>query len=307
MLSISDPITASQAQEYHRAQYSNAQEAYYSQGDTVRGEWHGTLAKEWGLVGEVTKEQFVRLINGQHPLTGQQLVRQQPSRTYTDPNGKVITTCGSRACYDLTFSMDKTGAIAALPGGDSRLLHSHRNGTNAGLDVVEPFIQARLGGDSPPETTGKMIVVKFEHDSARPVNGEIAPLVHTHCLLMNITQCADGTYHAIQPLEVYRGQNLGTASYRAEVAVDEKELGYEVGRSKSNSPVIQGFSDDYIQASSPRSQEIKNYMEEHGVEGPEAAQITDTTESWNETSAHVRCIASCIRKPVLVRKLNSVR
>jgi hypothetical protein len=61
MLTISKPISASQAQEYHRAEFANAKDNYYTEEDRVRGEWHGRLAERWGLKGEVNEAHFARL------------------------------------------------------------------------------------------------------------------------------------------------------------------------------------------------------------------------------------------------------
>ena len=61
MLTISKPLSAGQAQTYHKEEFANAQENYYSEGDRIRGEWHGKLAQEWGLQGEVREEHFQRL------------------------------------------------------------------------------------------------------------------------------------------------------------------------------------------------------------------------------------------------------
>ena len=43
MLTISKPLSAGQAQTYHKEEFANAQENYYSEGDRIRGEWHGRL------------------------------------------------------------------------------------------------------------------------------------------------------------------------------------------------------------------------------------------------------------------------
>ncbi|MGA8504067.1 MAG: hypothetical protein WB762_00520 [Candidatus Sulfotelmatobacter sp.] len=50
------PADADLSQE----EFANAQENCYSEGDRIRGEWHGKLAKECGLQGEVRKEYFGR-------------------------------------------------------------------------------------------------------------------------------------------------------------------------------------------------------------------------------------------------------
>ncbi|HEY1809164.1 MAG TPA: relaxase domain-containing protein [Acidobacteriaceae bacterium] len=70
MLTLSKPISAGQAQAYHKSEFANAKENYYTEGERVRGEWQGQLAARYGLTGEVNEEQFARLSEGQHPQTG---------------------------------------------------------------------------------------------------------------------------------------------------------------------------------------------------------------------------------------------
>ena len=42
--------------------FANAQENYYSETGEVKGRWCGRLAEEWNLKGEVTSEQYERLV-----------------------------------------------------------------------------------------------------------------------------------------------------------------------------------------------------------------------------------------------------
>jgi hypothetical protein len=53
MMTLSKPISAGQAQAYHRSEFANAKENYYTEGERVRGEWQGQLATRYGLRGEV--------------------------------------------------------------------------------------------------------------------------------------------------------------------------------------------------------------------------------------------------------------
>jgi TrwC relaxase len=76
MLTISKPLSAGQAQTYHAEEFANARENYYTEADQIRGEWHGRLAEQWGLHGQVREEYFQRLSEGQQPITGEQLIRQ---------------------------------------------------------------------------------------------------------------------------------------------------------------------------------------------------------------------------------------
>jgi conjugative relaxase-like TrwC/TraI family protein len=273
MLTISKPLSAGQAQTYHKEEFANAKENYYSEGDRIRGEWHGRLAEEWGLRGEVQEEHFQRLANGQHPQTDEQLVRHQTAREYVTARGETVSTMEHRAGWDATFSAPKSVSLTALVGGDEAVRQAHRDSVKVALNEMERFVQARMGGNRVPETTGKWIATSFEHDSARPVNGYAAPQLHTHVVFFNLTETKKGEARALQPHELYRSQQYATAIYRSELALRLKSQGYEIERGKSGQPEIVGYTREYLDASSPRSQQIQAYLEQQGVKGAGAAQI----------------------------------
>ncbi|MGO9865808.1 MAG: MobF family relaxase [Terriglobales bacterium] len=273
MLTISKPLSAGQAQTYHKEEFANAQENYYSEGDRIRGEWHGKLAQEWGLRGEVQEEHFQRLANGQHPLTEEQLVRHQTAREYVNARGETVSTMEHRAAWDATFSAPKSISLTALVGGDEAVRQAHRDSVKVALNEMERFVQARMGGNRLPETTGKWIATSFEHDSARPVDGYAAPQLHTHVVFFNLTETQNGESRALQPRELYRSQQYATAIYRSELALRLKGQGYDIERGKSGQPEIRGYTREYLDASSPRSQQIQAYLDQQGVRGAGAAQI----------------------------------
>ncbi len=273
MLTISKPLSAGQAQAYHSKEFTSAEQAYYNQEGQVHGEWHGRLAQELGLKGEVSEQQFSRLANGQHPNTGEQLVRHRQSFEYQDANGEIVRTMEHRAGWDATFSAPKSVSLTALVGDDERVRQAHRESVGVALDELERFVQARMGGNHPAETTGKWVAAKFEHDSARPVDGYAAPQLHTHVVFFNLTETEDGKPHAIQPREIYKSQKFATAIYQAELAYRLKELGYEIKPGKNGAPEINGYTQEYLEASSPRSRQIKAHLEEHGLAGAGPAQI----------------------------------
>ena len=273
MLTISKPLSAGQARAYHQEEFSNAQENYYSEGDRIRGEWHGKLAEKWGLRGGVQEEQFQCLSDGQHPVSGEQLVRHQTMREYVNEQGKTVKTMEHRAGWDATFSAPKSVSLTALVGGDERVQEAHRASLGVALDEMERYVQARLGGNLPPETTGNWIATKFEHDSARPVNGYAAPQLHTHVVFFNLTETANGETRPLQPQELYRTQQYATAIYRSELAHRLQELGYEIEHGKSGQPEIKGYSREYLDASSPRRKQIKEHLAMENQSGAAAAQI----------------------------------
>lgn len=126
MLTLSKPISAGQAQAYHKSEFANAKENYYTEGERVRGEWQGQLAARYGLRGEVNEEQFARLSEGQHPQTGEPLIRRQHAREYINDKGETTRTMEHRAGWDATFSAPKSVSLTALVGGDNRVREAHR-------------------------------------------------------------------------------------------------------------------------------------------------------------------------------------
>src|SRR5216683_3334470 len=273
MLTISKPLSAGQAQSYHAEEFGNAREHYSTEAEQIRGEWHGRLAEQWGLRGEVREEHFQRLSEGQHPITGELLIRRQAAREYMNSRGEKVSAMEHRAGWDATFSAPKSVSLTALVGGDERVRVAHRESVAIALDELERYVQARIGGNLPAETTGKWVAAKFEHDSARPVDGYAAPQLHSHVVFFNLTETEDGEVHALQPRELYRTQQYATAVYRSELAHRLKELGYEIERGESSQPEIKGYSKEYLKASSPRRQQIEEHLAKENQRGAGAAQI----------------------------------
>lgn len=273
MLTISKPLSASHAQAYHSKEFTSAEQSYSSQKGEIRGEWHGKLAEEWGLNGDVTEEQFRRLSEGQHPITGKQLVRYQTPREYMNKRGELLRTMEHRAGWDATFSAPKTVSLTALVGADQRVREAHGASVDTALNELEKYVQARIGGDHPADNTGKWVAAKFEHGSARPVDGYAAPHLHTHAVFFNVTQTKDGETRALEPRQLYRTQQYATAVYRTELAAGLLELGYEIEPGRSGQPDIKGYTKEYIEASSPRSRQIMEHLAQRGLGGAGAAEI----------------------------------
>ena len=273
MLTISKPLSAGQAQTYHQKEFTAKEQNYWSQQGVIAGEWQGRLAERFGLAGTVSAEDFAKLSQGQHPQTGEQLVRQRASYEYQDAEGKTIKTMEHRAGWDATFSAPKSVSLTALVGGDERVREAHRESVRVALDQLEHYTQARIGGNHPPETTGKFIAAKFEHDTARPVDGYVAPQLHTHAVVFNVTERDSGQPRAVQPQSLFASQQFATAIYQSELTYKLRELGYEITTGRSGAPEIKGYTQEYLDASSPRSQQIREYLERTGRSGKEAAEI----------------------------------
>jgi conjugative relaxase-like TrwC/TraI family protein len=273
MLTISKPLSASQAQSYHAKEFTAKEQNYWSERGVIQGEWQGRLASQFGLAGAVSAENFAKLSQGKRPTTSEQLVRQRASYEYQDADGKTVKTMEHRAGWDATFSAPKSISLTALVGGDDNVRVAHRESVRMALEQLEMYTQARVGGNHAPETTAKFIAAKFEHDTARPVDGYVAPQLHTHAVVFNVTESENGQPRAIQPQSLFASQQFATAIYQSELTYQLRQLGYEIAVGRSGAPEIKGYTQEYLDASSPRSQQIREYLERTGRTGKEAAEI----------------------------------
>jgi conjugative relaxase-like TrwC/TraI family protein len=273
MLTISKALSAMQARTYHAREFVSETQNYWSRDAQVHSEWQGRLAQEWGLRDSVGAEEFARLSEGQHPESGAQLVKHQPAKTYDNEYGKKITSVEHRAGWDATFSAPKSVSLTALVGGDERVRQAHRESVRMALGEFERYTQARIGNVHAPETTAKFIAATFEHDTARPVDGYAAPQLHTHAVIFNMTERENGQTRALQERSLFQSQQYATSVYRSELAIRLQGLGYEVERGKHGQPEIKGYTQEYLDASSPRREQIKRHLQEIGREGAGAAQV----------------------------------
>ena len=278
MLKISKALSAGKLENYHKQEFTSPDQSYWSQGQTVQGEWQGQLAEKYGLAGAVGSEEFHRLSDGQHPQTGEQLVQHRQSFEYQGADGKTVKSVEHRAGWDATFSAPKSVSLTALVGGDSRVREAHRMAVTSALGELERYTQARIGGNHPAESTGQFIVAKFEHDTSRPVEGYAAPQLHTHAVIFNVTERADGVENgkqarALQPQSLFESQQFATAIYQSELTFRLRELGYEIAPGRSGAPEIKGYSQEYLDASSQRQNQILAHMQQNGLSGYEAAEI----------------------------------
>ena len=273
MLTISKALNAGQAQTYHAREFTSAEQNYWKQGDPALGEWQGQLAAAYGLAGNVDAQHFARLSEGLHPQTGAQLLKANSAKEYTNAEGETVKAVEHRAGWDATFSAPKSVSLTALVGGDERVREAHLHAVFTALTELERYTQARIGGNNAAETTGKFVAAKFEHDTARPVDGYAAPQLHTHAVIFNLTEREDGKTRALQERGFFDSQQFATAVYQSELTFQLRNLGYELTTGRSGAPEIAGYTQEYLDASSPRRQQIEEALAASGFAGPAAAQI----------------------------------
>jgi conjugative relaxase-like TrwC/TraI family protein len=115
-----------------------------------------------------------------------------------------------------------------------------------------------MGGNHPPESTRKLIIATFEHDSARPVEGYPAPQLHTHAVIFNLTETEEREARPLQPLELFKSQQYATAVYQSHLADRLHRLGYLIESGTNGAPEIRGYTREYLEANSLRSHRSKS-------------------------------------------------
>lgn len=266
-IKISKPLGSGQVKSYNREHYAAAGESYYSESGKAQGQWYGVLAEQFGLTGGVTQEALDRLADGQHPVTGEQLVKWK-SATVKE-KGK---PADHRAAFDFTFAPHKSITAAAIPGGDYRLVAAHESSVRVAMKAGEFFTQARISSHL-TSNTENLVAAMFTHDVARPVDGIPDPHLHTHVVVFNMTD-DNGRIRAVQPEQWYRIQQFLDAVYQCEMAVRIQELGYTLERDlDSRAAIIKGYTKEYLDSISRRTAEIEATKEERGVYGAKANQI----------------------------------
>ncbi len=88
-----------------------------------------------------------------------------------------------------------------------------------------------------------------------------------------MTERVNGQPRALQERSLFQSQQYATSVYRSELATRLQGIGYEIERGKHGQPEIKGYTQEYLDASSPRREQVKSHSQQIGREGAGAAQI----------------------------------
>lgn len=208
MLTLAKVVSAMSA-----ANYYEGSDDYYSDDGRAPSSWWGAGADALGLRGEVDSGDFRSLLDGRLP-DGTEMHRGGEGRT---------------AGLDLTFSAPKSVSMQALIGGSTELLNAHQQAVTRALQYVQAQLAAYRStqdGETVSVRSQNVVAARFDHDLSR----ELDPQVHTHCVLMNVTQRPDGGWRALDAHALYEQQKLLGVLYRSELAKRVQELGYRIRR-----------------------------------------------------------------------------
>lgn len=268
--------------------YAEEKDDYYTK-EKQPSEWYGSLASDLGLHGKnVEKQDFANLLGGYFR-----------GETLRDSSFKK-KQANDRLGMDFTCNAPKSVSIQALVAGDTRLIQAHNEAVKESLAMLESKAQGRkkVNGKSRVETTQKVAVAMFRHDTSR----EKDPHLHTHSVMLNITKRSDGEYRALHNDEIMKIKAEASQAYQTNLAKKCKALGYDIRINENGTFDLAHISREQIEKFSTRSKQIEAKLAKQGLtretatkeqrqvanlntrKKKETGDKTKTQQSWFETA-----------------------
>ena len=255
MMSMTTLKSSSQASTYY------SKDNYYTKEPTAesleKAEWYGKGAEVLGLVDQdFDPDKFKELLEG--TIDDDNKIGRV---TYED--GVAVTQ--HRPGVDLTFSAPKSVSIISEVFKDDDVRNAHEDAVKATLDFVEKkYAQTRISVDGSMQKvdTENLVAALFSHNNSR----DLDPQTHTHAVVMNATLNSKGEWSAMSNEQIYQNQKLIGAIYNSELAVNLKDLGYDLDFKANGNFEISGISQDVIDEFSQRRKAMLENAEERGVD-----------------------------------------
>src|SRR5215208_5097755 len=191
MMSIGKLAGGPGAGRHYIDQVAQRREDYYAGEGEAAGVWMGTGAAWLGLAGDVGEEGLARLLEGRDPTSG---LRLRQARSSSPVAG-----------FDLTFRAPKSVSVLfGIPEPDiaNRVILAHEQAVGQAIGYLErDACWTRRGRAGAIRLPGRgFVAAAFRHRSSRAGD----PLLHTHVVVANATQGADGRWTALDGRELYR-------------------------------------------------------------------------------------------------------
>ena len=248
MLSIKAITSSSVAAHY----YSEA-DYYAKDGDAdIASSWRGSGAEKLGLDGVVDSSEFKAMLDGHLP-DGTQIGRSNGDGEREHKKG-----------WDFTLSAPKSVSVLALAGGDKRLIAAHNEAVSTALQHLEAnysVTRQQVNGEIKEVLTKNLIIASFTHTTSRALD----PQLHTHNVIMNLTQRPDGEWRSLESRRMYDVSTKIGQVYRSELAAKVRALGYDIEADASKGTFdISSVPKEVRKAFSKRREAILAAATEHG-------------------------------------------
>src|ERR1035437_3780366 len=233
--------TGKAAGSYYLDSVAKGRDDYYVGRGEAEGRWMGTGLMALQLSGEVASGDFLAVVAGRNPTTGEWLGR--------EPRGGQRTPG-----FDLTFSAPKSVSVLWGLAGESvseQVQEAHDVAVAAAMRFVEErvaFTRRGYLGARREGTTG-LIVGAFRHRCSRAGD----PALHTHCVVANVVLGGDGKWSALDARLLYAWGKTAGYLYQFELRKElVKRLGVEWGEANRGTSEIEGVEPEVCRAFSTR-------------------------------------------------------
>ena len=233
-------ITPKQAENYYN------RENFYSQDEEFeQSQWLGNGAKQLKLRGAIAIEDYNRLCNGKVPN----------GKVFRKKRNESLTRNRERAGVDCTLSAPKSVSLLALVKGDRAVIKAHRKAVEKTMAIAEKrYAATRVvkGEVRKPVKTENLTIATYHHDTSR----ELDPHLHTHCVVMNLTQLPSGKWQSLYGDGLFKNRRLLDQIYQNELAIELQKLGYRVQQQEHGGFEVVGFEKEDLEYFSKRRQQI---------------------------------------------------
>ena len=263
MMSFKSISSSSQASTYYE---SLATEDYYELGGEPAGYWLGQLQSAMHLNNEVRVGELGKILQGYHPTTGEGLASNAGE--------------GHKSGWDMTFSAPKSLSVAwALADAETKaaIQNAQKKAVEAGVRFLEKYAFTSRDRGEISSSIHQVIAAAYEHSTSRMQD----PQLHTHVLVANLSLRTDGSVCSIDFDSRWK---LATgAIYRAELAYELQQLGFQIEPEMNKSFSINGIPQNLCNTFSKRRTAIIEQAEKHGVTSAQGMQIATFATRENKT------------------------
>jgi conjugative relaxase-like TrwC/TraI family protein len=254
-------LRSSNPQDYYLEVIARGAEEYYLRRPEHAGVWIGAGSSQLGLDGAVAPDDLRAILDQRHPITGEKL----PARQIR------------RVGFDLTLSAPKSVSLLWALGDaeqSTAALSAHRAAVHSTVEYLEAnACQVRRGGRDGyglrAETAHGLIGAAFTHFTSRAAD----PQVHTHLVIANMAEGADGRFTALHPTALFEHRRAAGYLYQTVLRQElHSRLGVEFDPVVKGSAEIAGIPKGARRVFSKRRTAIEAELAAVGGRGERASQ-----------------------------------
>jgi conjugative relaxase-like TrwC/TraI family protein len=255
---------------YYLQEVLDGAEDYYLHAGEAPGCWLGSGAAAIGLGGEVSAEDLRSVLAGNDPATGESL----------------RATRATLPGLDLTLSAPKSVSLVwGLGNQDTArtVVECHEGAVGAAITFLERHAcQVRRGHAGADTDAGRgFIAAAFRHRTSRLGD----PTLHTHVLVANLAEGADGRWTALDGRPLYQHARPAGFVYQAVLRYElARSLGLLFEEVEQGHADVAGVPVALRGEFSGRRRQILDQLERHGASSAKAAQAAtlDTRDAKSE-------------------------